>query len=198
MIRHKQNGFAVVESILIILIIAMITGIGWYVWRSKQKTEQTLNDASRSLSSSPSKAAKKDTHSTIAQTKQYLVIKEWNVRIPYGVDDAYSYRIPTGAGDNLIEVISKKLADTYGCTTYGAGEISRSLPSAPALPTQDQPTVKEYASQHPEMYKVLGSYYYKFIHDQALCSDSTSASAAQNDSNLAVSQLLQKLEPTPQ
>lgn len=50
--KTKQNGFAVLESLLILVIIAIIGGTGYYVWRSKNQTNKTLDNASSASQSS--------------------------------------------------------------------------------------------------------------------------------------------------
>lgn len=43
--KQKQDGFAVVEGILIAVIIALVAGIGWYVMNAKNKSNKSLNEA---------------------------------------------------------------------------------------------------------------------------------------------------------
>lgn len=40
--KRKQAGFAPLQIILILLIIGLIAGVGWFVWQSKNKTNKTL------------------------------------------------------------------------------------------------------------------------------------------------------------
>jgi uncharacterized protein (UPF0333 family) len=42
---NTQKGFAALESLLILIIIAIIGGTGYYVWHSKQQTDKTLSGA---------------------------------------------------------------------------------------------------------------------------------------------------------
>lgn len=43
--RNDKNGFAALETLLILVIVALIGGTGWYVWHSKQQADKTLNAA---------------------------------------------------------------------------------------------------------------------------------------------------------
>ena len=54
-----QNGFTVVEFILIVIIVAMICGTGWYVYNSIHKTNDTLNNIADTSSSSSTSSSKK-------------------------------------------------------------------------------------------------------------------------------------------
>jgi Tfp pilus assembly protein PilV len=42
MTQREQTGFALIETILILVILVMIGGVGYYVWHAKQSTEATL------------------------------------------------------------------------------------------------------------------------------------------------------------
>lgn len=41
----NKNGFAALESLLILVIVAIIGGTGYYVWHSKAQTDKNLNNA---------------------------------------------------------------------------------------------------------------------------------------------------------
>lgn len=67
-----QKGFTVVEGLLILVIVGIIGGVGWYVIGQKNKdqgksTNQTTNKKSESNNNS--------------QNQQYLVVKEWKVKL---------------------------------------------------------------------------------------------------------------------
>jgi cytoskeletal protein RodZ len=47
-IRNNQDGFSAVEAVLILVIIGLIGFVGWYVYNSKNKTDDTLNKVSQS------------------------------------------------------------------------------------------------------------------------------------------------------
>jgi hypothetical protein len=57
MIKVKnQQGFAVLESLLILVIIAIIGGIGWYAIHTKHQTDKILSQADKISQSTPSLA----------------------------------------------------------------------------------------------------------------------------------------------
>src|SRR3990167_7517418 len=39
--KLNQKGFSAVEAILIFVIIAMLAGVGWYVWKQNKSSEPT-------------------------------------------------------------------------------------------------------------------------------------------------------------
>lgn len=44
----NQKGFSVIEGFLIFIIVAIIAGVGWYVWDSSKKTDETLKNTGNS------------------------------------------------------------------------------------------------------------------------------------------------------
>ncbi len=79
--KHKQDGFAVLEGLLILIILGLIGGTGWYVWHATSQTNKTLNTAS---------------NEKLAAPKKMLEIKEWGVQLALDTDvsDAY-YKLNT-------------------------------------------------------------------------------------------------------
>jgi type II secretory pathway pseudopilin PulG len=67
----KQNGFTVVEGLLVLVIIGLIGFVGWYVWNAKDKTDKNLNSAASTSASADKTAANK-----------LLTVKELGLRIP--------------------------------------------------------------------------------------------------------------------
>lgn len=59
-LQRNQNGFTVVEALLVFVIVAIIGGTGWYVYNANKKTNSTYNEADRS-SQSTAKFSKKNT-----------------------------------------------------------------------------------------------------------------------------------------
>src|SRR3989344_1891275 len=74
----NQKGFSVVEGVLILVIIGLLGGVGWYVWDSNKKTKQVLDNTDKG--SSVSNKIPNETNAN------YLVIKEWSVKVPLDSD----------------------------------------------------------------------------------------------------------------
>jgi len=79
--KRNQKGFAVIETLLILVIVAMIAGVGCYVWHTNRQTKATLDAASKSAASTPPKTSKKSSDSTIGW-KTY-VSKEGKFTVKY-------------------------------------------------------------------------------------------------------------------
>jgi len=76
----KQSGFAFVEILLIFIILGIVGFTGWYVWHSKQNANKSYNSSSASSQEKAKPSSKKK--SPAPPPQQYLVIKEWGVKIP--------------------------------------------------------------------------------------------------------------------
>jgi hypothetical protein len=70
-IRHNQRGFSAVESLLVIVAVAIIGFVGWYVFHAKQTTDKNLGSSGSSQAGSGKSAAStKTTASTDNQSLQ--------------------------------------------------------------------------------------------------------------------------------
>lgn len=173
--KLNQSGFGAIEAILIVVIVAIIGGTGYYVYHANKQTDKAANNASSSNIESSKTQATSSKTTAPANTPKYLTIKEWGIRAPYSGSDSFSYIIST---NNTATVISQKLKTKYGCTDMGAGMIQRLNPNESTS-----------ADVH------IGNYYYKFVHDQATCSETVKASQ-QNEANNTVKSIVPKLEST--
>jgi len=52
--KFNQNGFAVVEGLLVVVVLAVIGGVGTYLWHSAKSSDKKLSTSSSSTSASPS------------------------------------------------------------------------------------------------------------------------------------------------
>jgi hypothetical protein len=191
---QSQKGFAAIQALLVLVIVIMVGGVGYYVWQSQKQVDKTYSQTANS-SVAPSKKNQLNPTPVANANLKYFVIKEWGVRAPYDNSDTLTYRVAPGNG-NSIEVISKNLADKYGCTDYGAGIVARLAPTDKVGPTDT--TVEQAAQAQADQYKKVGNYYFTFEHDQAACGNinaDTTASDVQNTANNYTKSLVSKLEP---
>ena len=87
-IKSNQNGFAAVETVLVVIILGIVGFTGWFVLHSQKATDKTLANTGNSSApsqknSTPTTASKQDSN------KGYRVVKEWGLRfkIPSGLTD---------------------------------------------------------------------------------------------------------------
>jgi Tfp pilus assembly protein PilX len=88
----NQKGFSVVEGLLILVIVGILGGTGWYVWNSNKKTNDLLNSVDKS-SSVGAKATKKNTETKIEAVDKYPTWKEEKNQ-----EYKYSFKFPNENG----------------------------------------------------------------------------------------------------
>jgi type II secretory pathway pseudopilin PulG len=195
--NKTQKGFAVVEVTLLLVLVSIIAGTGYFVWHSKKQADKSLNTAANtnqtaSSKSSSSKGSNPSNHSTNSQSSnsalssQYLVITQWGVEMPITADikDAYYDVLENNEGDpNLYGLSTHVLAslDSNCSATHGAvGIISRQTAA-----THDQNATMNDPLNSPVYPDKVGNYYYYFDHSHAACSNNQSTNSEQgNDFNL--------------
>jgi cell division protein YceG involved in septum cleavage len=103
--KRKQSGFAVLETILVLLILGLIAAAGYYVWQSNHSDEPAQADtASRQTTTAPKNLTTKQ---LIAKTDEAssLVKKTYS---DYSVSVTKSNNVSKGLFD-----IRSKLADEF-------------------------------------------------------------------------------------
>jgi uncharacterized protein (UPF0333 family) len=98
--QPKIKGFSTIEGLLILVIVLILGGVGWYVWHSTKSTNDVLNSVDKSSSAVGNTATQKSVP-TSKQTTQTLDIKEWKVKLPLStqIADAY-YVVSTSSQDD--------------------------------------------------------------------------------------------------
>lgn len=56
-LKNSQKGFGLIEGLLIIIAVTLIAFVGYYVYHSQQKSDQTLNQATTASQSSPAESS---------------------------------------------------------------------------------------------------------------------------------------------
>ena len=195
----NENGFSVVEVILIFVIVALIGVVGWLAYKDHGNT--TTRYTATTSSNNAIIARKTPSTSTSTSNIKYLTISQWGVKAPYISTDTLTYIM---SATNLATVVSKNMSDNYGCTgtnnlPSGAGGISRNIANNIAqVMTMRPETYAQLAQQDSADYKQVGSYVYGFTRDQAACSNKTlggtPGETAQVNAENFTNSLLPKLE----
>lgn len=119
--KKYQQGFAALEAILIVVVIVVIGGTGYFVWHNKQATDQTLSDTNKA--------------STVSQATQGAVLSFKSGVTFYDCMDAYSqsfpvkdsnecllagkvYRTPAKFSDDVIRRASKSMQFNVSESSY--------------------------------------------------------------------------------
>jgi hypothetical protein len=103
--KKPQEGFSAVEALLIVIIVGMLGGVGWYVWHSQNQVDKTYSQTANSSVAPRPTAAKA---SPAASQPDYLTIKEWGVKLPVtDSNDKYYYEFDKN-DSTFINVYSQK------------------------------------------------------------------------------------------
>jgi hypothetical protein len=186
-----QKGFAAVETLLILVVIAIIGGTGYYVYHSYNKSNDNLNTAQTNANSATPPKKKDST--------KYLTITEWNIRAPITGTMELQYTLMNN--DTQADFTSKQLLDKdAACTAGFGGTISRYAPdeNASADGTGNETAKERAAKADKSTYAYVGGNYYFFDHSQAGCGDDVAKTKdAQQQTNDAVKALISKLQAVP-
>ena len=188
--NRKQNGFTAVEGLLIALIFAVISFGGYYVWRTKQQTDKSLDQS----------ASTSQTAASIKSSQHYINLTEWGVRAPYNGPLSLGYDIGTGSDNNTATFSSKELTNADVDCLGNGGWISRGTGSESAsdLGGEGQTITQYAATLDKSTYGHVGNYYYFFVHSQSACGANPDTTLnLQKQTNDAAKSLTSKLEAIP-
>jgi hypothetical protein len=130
--KKTQEGFAIIESLLIILILVIIGFGGYYVWHTQQQTNKTLDQAANTSQKTASSTA----DSSAAQ--KYLTIKEWGIKFTTSKESRDAYYVFDDGTHQYINLDSKDIdaLKTYNgksCKGEYVAKLARYAKSDPAL-----------------------------------------------------------------
>ncbi len=169
--RHSnESGFSALEVILIIVVVGVIAGAGWFVWHKSQSSKTASSDTSQQTTAEQTSTADATDEST-------LTISEWGIKVTvpdslkgatYAIKDDVA-EIDSPAQDAVTTCgtqVNPKTA--WGIQRYAAGKVTAADGSA----ISDADAEKNSALKH------IGDYFYKRVYPMAGCevaSDQTSA-----------------------
>lgn len=189
----NQKGFAAIEAVLIVVILAIIGGTGYYVYQANNKSTDTQTAAQIDATTASGRK------SPAAKVAQYTTISEWNVRAPYA--GALKLQYTLSADGNQANFTSSQLLTVDAeCTAGFGGQIDRYAPTdiATADGTGTTTAKERAASSDKSTYTYVGGYYYFFAHSQAACGADTAKTAPlQQETNDLVKVLVPKLQVIP-
>ena len=149
--KLKQYGFAPLETLLVLIIIAIVAFTAWYVFHTKSNTDSTYGTAANTQANN-TPPAKESNQTTKTPTTTEVV---------HTKTDSKLGQYLAGASGMTLYTYSKDSADTSNCTgdclttwpAYKATASSASLPTNVGTLTRSDGTV-QYT------YKKMPLYYY--------------------------------------
>ncbi len=87
-LRNNEKGFGTVEIILIVVIVALIGVVGWFVYKNHNKTTSTSTTTANTTTTKPTTQTSTPTPTTTNKPSEAdsLTVKEWGVKVPLSKD----------------------------------------------------------------------------------------------------------------
>jgi prepilin-type N-terminal cleavage/methylation domain-containing protein len=147
MSKFNQKGFTLIEGLLVVLVLTVIVGVGYYVFSSMNKDDSSSNSAKTTaappVSSNDSSEAK------------YLTLKEFSVKIPLTdkIKDAMYEMAPDG---ETLGISTKKFEAAVG-DCKAADTASSSFPTivtvnkSVGIFSKDSPSSQAFLSSYVQL-----------------------------------------------
>lgn len=178
----EETGFTAIEMLLCLIIVILITFVGYYIYNAQKNTD-AINKAVSTAASSP---VPKTTRKLATSTAGYLSIKEWGVKLPLSSDtndavysktsgESTAAGIPQPDGDYAYLSLQQFASNPSCSVDRGTlGAITRFTAKTPD-PVNPGGTL---LADSPNATKV-GDYYYQFESSKSGCySDAKTATQA--------------------
>lgn len=142
----NQKGFSTAETLLILVIVAVIGGVGYYVYKARQETSKSQDNANKSsLEIEASKKQSEEDKKAPEETASWLLYeppgKQYSVRIPDGwklVSLSGTDLYGRNSSDTVYKAGTKATVQAIEGGWDGASSFGLYYPSA-----SDEPRVKE-------------------------------------------------------
>ncbi len=85
--NKSENGFSIVEGLLILVITGLVGFIGWYAWHNKPNTK---------IQSNTQTAPNSQSTETPANNDGYVTIKEYGIKVSTSYADKLTYEVGCG------------------------------------------------------------------------------------------------------
>ncbi|HEY4963558.1 MAG TPA: hypothetical protein VIH90_02570 [Candidatus Saccharimonadales bacterium] len=184
MSKFNEKGFSVVELLIVILVLVLIGGVGYLVYKDHKTTVPKVVTVTKTVVLQPKTQS---TNTTTTSTPSYMVIKEWGVKIPLtsSISDAYYYY---NNGYAYLSVQSHS-SDQCAANNVSEGVITRFSPT-----DIDPQTNQTLLSEHTIDAVKVGNYYYFYTHPQAACSSDTTIQNQANTDMQAFEQAVKQIQ----
>lgn len=201
--KSAQSGFALVEALVIIVVLAAVSGAGYAVYHAHHKSAAKTSASKSTGKANGGKGGNSSPDTGPAKTESYLIL-EWGVTadIPAPPEDAalIQYKIGTGttasAGFTTQELIDAG-GDACSADHMPAGSILRAKPSDPFYledgSASGQTVGQVMASDTFTPNKKVGDYFYWYVHSQAACGDPAKTKTLQSAAATQVQHIVSNL-----
>lgn len=135
-LQDKEAGFSLIEILLIVIIIALIVFLGWFVYHSKQTADKTLTSATAATSAIKNGPKTSPTTSAVnpyAGWKTYTLPVE-KLSLQYPSDWTVANTAPTATQDDTILTASDGFTVNIADGESNGGDAILEAPTTTAVP----------------------------------------------------------------
>lgn len=139
--KLNKSGFTGIEAVLIVVIVGILAGTGWYVWKQRSKNEQV----SQATTAHTTAESKPSTTTPMIHTDTFKVPSNWSTYS--NTSYKYSFRYP---GD-LYDVMNAEGGDGPHTTLDAASFVSLQTKAGKSVPFSvevvlDPSTISNYSN----------------------------------------------------
>lgn len=199
--KLSQKGFGLVEGLLIVIAVALVAFVGYYIYHTQKTANDTLSAVAQNNSKGDLKAG---SQSATKSSQNYFTLTEWGVQAPYSGSVGLSYRVISSDGPPYAKLSSKQLdvsdaacasAGNYGgvITRYASTDTVQDADGSDSGKTPAE-YIAAYFNTTTDQYAHIGNYYYLYVPPQGACGSSQASQAAQTATVSAFRTLIPKLK----
>ena len=197
--NNNQSGFAILEALLILVIVAVISGVGWYAVHTKHQTDKILAQSEKTSQSVPLSAQK------TSAPQDYINIREWGVKLKtsditrdaiYKVVNEHTAYLTTGAYENVAPGCA--LNGKTGSLIRGKAGYEVVGPGSYTIENSGTSYVNDAGQTVQQNPVKVGEYYFMWSGPQAPCFNPNTANLSQMDRyQKALSDLAYTVQASP-
>jgi hypothetical protein len=167
-VTKNQRGFSAVETLIIIIVLVAIGGVGYYIWHAKQTNKGSTNTKTLTHQNTPS--------NNLTSNTAYLTISKQNIRLPLtseisGLKAGMLEDSGYSESDKSVAVLAPELDANWTCAADASG--NKGTIGMISITTQ----AKRSGPGEPAVTKKLGSYTYGFEPGASNCTSDSKYSA---------------------
>ncbi|OVE79336.1 hypothetical protein BVY00_00710 [bacterium G20] len=160
--KEISAGFGLIEALLVILILAVASFGGYWVWHTHHKNKTSTANTTPATSSAP--VNQTATSQPASNQQGYLVIKELGIRMKLTSETSDAYYVMSSHNSPSLSV---HYLDNTDCKATAAVSPDTGIDKYPGIATvgtftagQTDPVQGDYQTSYPNAPLIDGKYYY--------------------------------------
>lgn len=174
----KRPASKPLKALLILVIVALLAGTGWFVWQTGKNTDtnNAASDQPQNSSQNQNNQNNSDQANTIQPSVKYLEIPQWGIKFTLSptIADAYYDNVTSSSLDSF-SLRDHSLDSEPDCTT-GSQSVVTIFRVSINEPDDVQPE-KKYSETRAEQGQIIGDYFYFVQGAQYSCAEDPASNA---------------------